>query len=59
MTIVVVVMHMLQVFLCGAYNKPRDATWMAGVGLLPMTLAYGPTGYLLFSEPTDWMNLSR
>jgi ubiquinol-cytochrome c reductase cytochrome b subunit len=47
MMIVIVVMHMLQVFLWGAYKKPREATWMAGVGLLLLTLAYGLTGYLL------------
>src|SRR4030081_561799 len=47
MMIVVVVMHMLQVFLYGAYKKPREATWIAGVGLLLLTLAYGLTGYLL------------
>src|ERR1700720_4230641 len=47
MMIVVVVMHMLQVFLYGSYKRPREATWMAGVGLLLLTLAYGLTGYLL------------
>jgi ubiquinol-cytochrome c reductase cytochrome b subunit len=47
MMIVVVVLHMLQVFLWGAYKKPREATWIAGVGLLLLTLAYGLTGYLL------------
>ena len=47
MMIVVVVLHMLQVFLYGAYKKPREATWMVGVVLLLVTLAYGLTGYLL------------
>jgi ubiquinol-cytochrome c reductase cytochrome b subunit len=47
MMIVVVVLHMIQVFLYGAYKKPREATWMAGVVLLLLTLAYGLTGYLL------------
>ncbi|HTS64774.1 MAG TPA: cytochrome b N-terminal domain-containing protein [Candidatus Acidoferrales bacterium] len=47
MMIVVVVLHMVQVFLYGAYKKPREATWMAGVVLLLVTLAYGLTGYLL------------
>lgn len=47
MTIVVVVLHMVQVFLYGSYKKPREATWMAGVALLLLTLAYGLTGYLL------------
>jgi ubiquinol-cytochrome c reductase cytochrome b subunit len=47
MMIVVVVLHMIQVFLYGAYKKPREATWMAGVVLLLLTLAYALTGYLL------------
>jgi ubiquinol-cytochrome c reductase cytochrome b subunit len=47
MIIVVVVLHMVQVFLYGAYKKPREATWMVGVVLLLLTLAYGLTGYLL------------
>jgi ubiquinol-cytochrome c reductase cytochrome b subunit len=47
MMIVVVVLHMVQVFLYGAYKKPREATWMVGVVLLMVTLAYGLTGYLL------------
>ena len=47
MMIVVVVLHMVQVFLWGAYKKPREATWMLGVVLFLLTLAYGLTGYLL------------
>ena len=47
MMIAVVVLHMAQVFLWGAYKKPREATWIAGVVLLLVTLAYGLTGYLL------------
>jgi ubiquinol-cytochrome c reductase cytochrome b subunit len=47
MMIVIVVAHMLQVFLYGAYKKPREATWMLGVVLLLITLGFGLTGYLL------------
>jgi ubiquinol-cytochrome c reductase cytochrome b subunit len=47
MIIVVVVLHMVQVFLWGAYKKPREGTWMVGCVLLLLTLAYGLTGYLL------------
>ncbi|HUS07178.1 MAG TPA: cytochrome b N-terminal domain-containing protein, partial [Bryobacteraceae bacterium] len=47
MMIVVVVLHMCQVAVYGAYKKPREATWMVGVVLLLLTLAYGLTGYLL------------
>ena len=39
--------HMTQVFLYGAYKKPREATWMIGVALLLLILAFGLTGYLL------------
>ena len=34
MLIVIVVLHMVQVFLWGAYKKPREGTWMVGVILL-------------------------
>ena len=47
MMIVVVVVHMTQVFLYGGYKKPREATWMVGVVLLLVVLAFGLTGYLL------------
>jgi ubiquinol-cytochrome c reductase cytochrome b subunit len=47
MMIVIVVCHMIQVFIYGAYKKPREATWMVGVILLLVTLAFGLTGYLL------------
>ena len=45
--IIVVVLHMLQVFPWGAYGEAYRATWMVGVVLLLLTLAYGLTGYLL------------
>lgn len=45
--LIIVVLHMTQVFIYGAYKKPREATWMVGVTLLLITLAFGLTGYLL------------
>ena len=47
MMLIIVVLHMLQVFLYGAYKKPREATWMIGCVLLLITLVFGLTGYLL------------
>ena len=47
MMITVVVLHMIQVFVFGAYKKPRETTWLLGVALLLLTLTYGLTGYLL------------
>src|ERR1700722_3865388 len=45
--IVVVGLHMAQTFLWGAYKKPRETTWIVGVLLLLLTLAFGLSGYLL------------
>ena len=45
--VVVVVLHMLQVALWGAYKKPREATWILGVFLLLLVFGFGLTGYLL------------
>ena len=40
-------LHMLQVFLDGAYKPPREIMWIVGICLLLITLAFGFTGYLL------------
>lgn len=47
MMVVVVVLHMIQVFIYGSYKKPREATWLVGVVLLLLTMGFGLTGYLL------------
>jgi quinol-cytochrome oxidoreductase complex cytochrome b subunit len=41
------VLHLLRVFVQGAYKKPREMTWIVGVVLLLITLGFGFTGYLL------------
>jgi quinol-cytochrome oxidoreductase complex cytochrome b subunit len=45
--VLLVVVHMLRVFFTGAYKRPRELNWIAGVALLLITLAFGFTGYLL------------
>ena len=40
-------LHMLQVFLYGAYKRPREMMWLVGVVLFLITLAFGFSGYLL------------
>ena len=45
--VVAVGLHMLQVFLYGAYKPPREMMWMVGVLLLLIVLAFAFTGYLL------------
>jgi ubiquinol-cytochrome c reductase cytochrome b subunit len=45
--IVSLVLHLLRIFVQGAYKYPRELTWVVGVGLLGATIGFGFTGYLL------------
>jgi quinol-cytochrome oxidoreductase complex cytochrome b subunit len=45
--VVMIVLHMLRVFVNGAYKSPRELHWVAGSFLLLLTLSFGFTGYLL------------
>ncbi len=45
--IIFCILHMLRIIIQGAYKAPREITWMAGMGLLFITLGFGFTGYLL------------
>jgi ubiquinol-cytochrome c reductase cytochrome b subunit len=40
-------LHLLQVYLYGAYKRPRELMWMVGVCLLLLIMGFGFTGYLL------------
>jgi ubiquinol-cytochrome c reductase cytochrome b subunit len=51
----IVVIHMIQVFLFGAYKFPRELTWIIGVFLLLMTLGMAFTGQILrFDQDAYW-----
>ena len=45
--VVVAALHLLRVFLFGAYKRPRELTWVSGVLLLLLLMAFALTGYLL------------
>ncbi len=45
--VVLLVMHLLQVLLAGAYRRPRELNWWFGMALLFLTLGFSLTGYLL------------
>jgi len=50
-----VLLHMVQVFMFGAYKFPRELTWMVGVCLLLMTLGMAFTGQVLrFDQDAYW-----
>ncbi len=50
-----VFVHLLSIWLMKAYRKPRELTWVSGVFLLVVSLAFGFTGYLL---PWDELSLA-
>lgn len=53
--IAIVLLHMVQVFLFGAYKFPRELTWMVGVGLLLLTLGMAFTGQVMrFDQDAYW-----
>ncbi len=40
-------LHLFSVLLLRAYRRPREITWLSGVALLGIAMAFGFTGYLL------------
>lgn len=53
--IAIVLIHMAQVFLFGAYKFPRELTWMIGIVLLLLVLGMAFTGQVLrFDQDAYW-----
>src|ERR1700729_1010403 len=53
--VAMVLIHMVQVFLFGAYKYPRELTWIVGVLLLLVTLGMAFTGQVLrFDQDAYW-----
>src|ERR1700735_3593973 len=51
----IVLIHMAQVFLFGAYKFPRELTWIFGIFLLLLTLGMAFTGQVLrFDQDAYW-----
>lgn len=45
--VVFTALHLLRVVVFGSYKPPREATWLSGLLLLALILAFSLTGYLL------------
>jgi ubiquinol-cytochrome c reductase cytochrome b subunit len=53
--VAIVLVHMAQVFLFGAYKFPRELTWIVGILLLLLTLGMAFTGQVLrFDQDAYW-----
>jgi quinol-cytochrome oxidoreductase complex cytochrome b subunit len=63
--VLAILAHMARVFFSGAYRPPRETSWLIGVLLLFVVLAFGGTGYLLpwdqwsYWTSTEVMNVVR
>src|SRR5207248_7783701 len=56
--VVMVILHMTQVFLHGTYKYPRELTWCVGVILFLMTLGMFFTGQILRWDPDAYWGLA-
>ncbi len=45
--LLLLIAHLTQVYLFGAYKPPRELVWIAGVCMIPLVLGLAFTGYLL------------
>ncbi len=56
--VVMVLVHMTQVFLHGAYKYPRELTWLVGVLLFLLTMGMFFTGQVLRWDPDAYWGLA-
>jgi ubiquinol-cytochrome c reductase cytochrome b subunit len=56
--VVAMVVHLLRVFFTGAFRRPRELTWLLGVGLLAMGVFEGFAGYSLPDDLLSGMGLA-
>ncbi len=56
--VIAAVVHMLRVVLFGSYQKPREVTWITGIVLLLIILAFSLSGYLLpWDQKAYWATI--
>jgi quinol-cytochrome oxidoreductase complex cytochrome b subunit len=59
LVVLVMLAHMARVFFDAAYKPPRETSWLVGVGLLVIVLAFGATGTLLPWDQSAYWTVSE
>ena len=58
--VITILLHMIRVFVTRAYRRPREVTWMIGVGLFFLTLGFAFTGYaLVYDQLSYWATSTK
>ena len=47
MMVLMLILHVFRVYLTGGFKRPRELTWVTGVVMAVITVAFGVTGYSL------------
>lgn len=56
--VIVVTLHMIRVFFMGSYKYPRELSWVVGVFIWLVVMAFGFTGYLLpWDQKAYWATM--
>ncbi len=50
--------HMARVYFSGAYKKPRELQWVAGMVLFSIVIILGLTGYMLIGNENSWWTIN-
>ena len=45
--VLMLILHVFRVYLTGGFKRPRELTWITGVVMAVITVAFGVTGYSL------------
>jgi ubiquinol-cytochrome c reductase cytochrome b subunit len=56
--VAMIVLHLLRVFFTGAFRKPRDLTFLLGIGMLSLALIEGYAGYSMVDDLLSGMGLA-
>jgi ubiquinol-cytochrome c reductase cytochrome b subunit len=56
--VALIVLHLLRVFFTGAFRKPRDLTYLLGIGMLSIALIEGYAGYSMVDDLLSGMGLA-